>query len=165
MLVLHGPNLNLLGEREPAVYGRTTLREINHRIRVRARALGGTVKAFQSNWEGRLVDLLHQHRRWADVLIINPGALTHTSYVLRDAIEAVRIPAFEVHLSDIRKREPWRRRSVVRAVCKRQISGLGVESYLTALDAAAVLHSPLREGIVPTKRRKTREVPIRAAKR
>jgi 3-dehydroquinate dehydratase-2 len=134
LLVLHGPNLNLLGEREPEVYGRMSLRELNASIIVHCRANGIRVKCFQSNHEGRIVDLLHAHRRWADGVVINPGALTHTSYVVRDAVAGIRLPTVEVHLSDIHRREEFRKVSVVEPVCAKQISGKGMNSYLEGID-------------------------------
>ena len=137
VLVMHGPNLNLLGEREPDVYGRLTLAELDAQVAARARELGLTVKTFQSNHEGALIDRLHEERRWAQGLVINPGAYTHYSYALRDAIAAVKMRAFEVHLSDIHKREPFRRISVITEVCEAQISGKGVGSYLEALERLA----------------------------
>ena len=109
VLVLHGPNLNLLGEREPEVYGRTTLAEVDRMIKAEGRRRGLTVRCFQRNGEGELIDLLHAQRRWADAVVINPGAYTHYSYALRDALAAIAKPCAEVHLSDIRKREAWRR--------------------------------------------------------
>lgn len=133
VLVLHGPNLNLLGEREPEVYGRTTLAQLDGMIRVEARRLGLAARAFQRNGEGELIDLIHRHRRWADGIVINPGAYTHYSYALRDALAAVAKPAVEVHLSDIRRREPWRRVSVVADVCSHRIMGKGPLGYLEAL--------------------------------
>lgn len=134
ILVLHGPNLNLLGEREPAVYGKGTLAQLNARLRARARAGKIRLKIFQANGEGALIDLMHRHRKWARGLIFNPGAYTHYSYALRDAVSACQIPTIEVHLSDIMKREAFRRRSVVAPVCLAQISGKGFGSYLEALD-------------------------------
>ena len=134
VLVLHGPNLNLLGEREPEVYGRVTLADLDAELKRRAKRMGVSLRIFQSNSEGALVDWLHAQRRWADALIINPGGLTHFSYVLRDAIEGIRIRAIEVHLSDVQKRELFRRVSVVREVCETQISGLGPGSYYAALE-------------------------------
>jgi 3-dehydroquinate dehydratase-2 len=133
VLVLHGPNLNLLGEREPQVYGKTTLAEIDRSVREEAAALGVSVRCFQRNGEGELLDLLHSRRNWADGLLINPGAYTHYSYALRDAIAAVALPAIEVHLSDIRKRETFRRKSVVRAVCVGRVMGKGPAGYAEAL--------------------------------
>jgi 3-dehydroquinate dehydratase-2 len=137
VLVVNGPNLNLLGEREPDVYGRLTLREIETRIRAKARELGVFVTFYQSNHEGELIDYLHRMREWADAIVINPAAYTHYSYALRDAIAAIAKPAIEVHLSDIKNREPFRATSVIADVCVAQISGLGVESYLRALERLA----------------------------
>ena len=133
VLVLHGPNLNLLGERETAVYGRNTLASLDLRIRAEAGRLGLRVRIFQRNGEGQLIDLLHKYRRWADAIVFNPGAYTHYSYALRDAVAAVNKPCAEVHLSDIKKREPFRRVSVIAPVCAFQIAGRGQESYLAAL--------------------------------
>ncbi len=137
ILVLHGPNLNLLGEREPEVYGTMTLAALNALLRRRARTLGATLKIFQSNGEGQLIDLIHKHRHWAQGLIFNPGAYTHYSYALRDAVAASQIPTVETHLSDIKKREPFRRRSVITPVCLKMICGLGAGSYLKALELLA----------------------------
>lgn len=134
VLVINGPNLNLLGEREPSVYGTTTLADVNARIEARAKELGASTKFFQSNHEGALIDTLQAERAWAEGLIINPGAFTHYSYALRDAIASVRMRAYEVHLSDIQAREPWRKVSVIAEVCEAQISGKGVGSYLEALE-------------------------------
>lgn len=134
ILVLHGPNLNLLGEREPEVYGKATLAELNAALKRRARAKKVRLKIFQANGEGALIDLIQRHRKWAAALIFNPGAYTHYSYALRDAVSGCQIPTIEVHLSDIKKREPFRRRSVLAPVCLAQISGKGFGSYLEALD-------------------------------
>ncbi|HIP99132.1 TPA: type II 3-dehydroquinate dehydratase [Candidatus Bipolaricaulota bacterium] len=134
ILVLHGPNLNLLGEREPQVYGRMTLEELNRAIAEFAANQGVEVRIFQSNHEGTLIDLLHEHRRWAEGIVINPGALTHYSYALRDAIAAVGIPAVEVHLSDIHSREPFRQVSVIKDVCIAQLVGKGLGSYLEGIE-------------------------------
>jgi len=129
ILVLHGPNLNLLGERDPSVYGTTTLVEIDRGLKREGARLGARVRAFQRNGEGELIDLLHAQRRWADGLLINAGAYTHYSYALRDAIAAVALPAFEVHLSDIRKREAFRRKSVIRSVGVGCVMGTGPAGY------------------------------------
>lgn len=137
ILVLHGPNLNLLGEREPEIYGTMTLKELNAEIERFALQRGVEVRIYQSNHEGELIDLIHEHRRWADGIVINPGALTHYSYALRDAVAAVSIPTVEVHLSDIDRREPFRRGSVIKEVCLGQISGKGLQSYLLGIDLLA----------------------------
>jgi 3-dehydroquinate dehydratase-2 len=133
ILVLHGPNLNLLGEREPSVYGKTTLKELDALIKKRA-GRRAKIRIFQSNHEGALIDLIHKHRKWAAGLVFNPGAYTHYSYALRDAVQGSRIPTIEVHLSDIHKREEFRRVSVIAPVCLAQITGKGVDSYLEALE-------------------------------
>ena len=135
LLVLHGPNLNLLGEREPDVYGHVTLIQINAELQRRARAAGWGFKALQSNSEGVLVDRLQAERRWATGILFNPGALTHTSYVLAETVAALGIPTIEVHLSDIRAREPWRRVSRIASSCLSQISGEGAESYYAGFEA------------------------------
>lgn len=131
--VVHGPNLNLLGERNPEQYGAGSLEGLNNDIREYA-SLRHDLRFFQSNHEGALIDYLHEHRTWADGFVINPGALTHYSYALRDAIEAVNTPCVEVHLSDIGQREDFRKVSVTRAVCVAQIKGKGHQSYLDAID-------------------------------
>jgi 3-dehydroquinate dehydratase-2 len=137
VLVMNGPNLNLLGEREPSIYGAGTLANLEAQLRTKARELGIELRMFQSNHEGALIDRLHAERQWMEGLIINPGALTHTSYPLREAIWAVKVRAIEVHLSDIRRREAFRRVSVVKRVCEAQISGKGFRSYLEALERLA----------------------------
>ncbi len=134
ILLLNGPNLNLLGEREPQIYGTTTLAELEQMVQKRARELGVGLRAFQSNHEGALIDELHQSRRWANGVIFNPGAFTHSSYALRDAIASTRLRVVEVHLSDITKREPWRRVSVLAEVCAHRIMGKGTAGYLEALE-------------------------------
>src|SRR4051812_19957905 len=113
ILLLNGPNLNLLGEREPEIYGKTTLAELEQMVQARGQELGHTVRAFQSNHEGALIDELHQSRKWANGVIFNPGAFTHYSYALRDAIASTKLRVVEVHLSDVARREPWRRVSVI----------------------------------------------------
>jgi 3-dehydroquinate dehydratase-2 len=134
ILVVHGPNLNLLGEREPGIYGTLTLGEIDRRIREAAGRLSATVRCYQANGEGEIIDFLHRGRKWAQGLLINPAAYTHYSIAIRDAIAAVGLPAVEVHLSDIRRREAFRRKSVIRAVCLAQVSGLGWRSYTVGLE-------------------------------
>ncbi|MFQ5577894.1 MAG: type II 3-dehydroquinate dehydratase [Anaerolineae bacterium] len=135
ILLLHGPNLNLLGTREPDVYGTLTLEEINRRIIVAAAERGVTVRAAQSNSEGALVDALHSAANWADGVIFNPGAYTHTSIALRDAIAATGLKVVEVHLSNVHAREPFRQTSLLAPVCAGQISGFGWHSYRLGLDA------------------------------
>lgn len=133
-LVLNGPNLNLLGERQPDLYGSATLEDIVKELHEHAEDLGVQITHVQSNHEGELIEALHDARRWAAGVIINPAALTHYSYALRDAIASTDLPAVEVHLTDISKRENWRRISVTRDACIDQIVGHGGEGYLMALD-------------------------------
>jgi 3-dehydroquinate dehydratase II len=136
ILVIHGPNLNLLGTREPQVYGQTSLAEIDHELRQRAMAAGHELETFQSNHEGALVDCIQQRGTQAAVLIINPGAYTHTSIAIRDAILAVGLPVIEVHLSNIYRREPFRRRSYLADITLGQGAGRGSYSDRGALQAA-----------------------------
>jgi len=137
VVVLHGPNLNLLGEREPQLYGRTTLAELDARIAARAAELGLTVRCYQSNHEGSLIDFIQQERKWAQGLVINAGALTHYSWALRDAVAATGLPCIEVHISDVSRRETWRQFSVFEDVRKGLVAGKGVGSYLEALELLA----------------------------
>ena len=135
ILVLHGPNLNLLGTREPGIYGTTTLAEVNEALQRSAEQFGIEVRTLQSNHEGDLVDAVQEARSWADGILINPAAYTHTSVALRDVISAVGLPTVEVHLSNIHAREPFRRRSLVAPVCVGQVAGFGAASYLHGLQA------------------------------
>ena len=136
ILVIHGPNLNLLGTREPQVYGQTSLAEINQDLRRRAMEAGYELETFQSNHEGALIDCIQQRGAQAALLMINPGAYTHTSIAIRDAILAVGIPVIEVHLSNIHRREPFRRQSYLADIALGQVVGFGPYSYVLALQAA-----------------------------
>ncbi len=137
VLVLNGPNLNLLGRREPGVYGRLDLAEIIRRLVEAGKGLNLEVRAFQSNHEGALIDALHEAQDWAGGVIFNPGAYTHTSIALRDAIAAIAIPVIEVHLSNVHAREEFRRISLLAPVCAGTIAGFGWRSYLLGLHALA----------------------------
>ena len=133
ILVLHGPNLNLLGTREPEVYGSMTMEDINVKLVEQGHALGVEVTCQHSNSEGSLIDILHDACTWADGVIFNPGGYTHTSVALRDAVSAIGIPVVEVHLSNVYAREEFRHKSLLSAVCKGKITGFGWRSYKLAL--------------------------------
>ena len=137
ILVLHGPNLNLLGTREPEIYGRLTLAEINETLKVRAKELGvDEINFLQSNFEGELVEAVQKARGRYDFILLNAAALTHYSIALRDAIAAIPVPVIEIHLSNIHKREEFRHKSVIAPVVMGQICGFGIDSYISALEIA-----------------------------
>ncbi len=133
ILVINGPNLNLLGEREPEIYGNDTLEELMTWLETSSDGRNHNFKFYQSNHEGVLIDAIHDERQWANGMIINAGALSHYSYAIRDAISSIGIPTVEVHLSDIMEREDFRKISVIKDVCVRQVYGLGKKSYLEGL--------------------------------
>ena len=137
ILVLHGPNLNLLGQREPGVYGTATLADVDAAIQAHAAARGVRAECRQSNHEGMLIDAIQGAAgQGFAAIVINPGAFTHYSYAIRDAIAAVALPVVEVHLSNVHGREPFRQRSVIAGACRGQIAGFGAHSYVLGLDAA-----------------------------
>lgn len=139
ILFLNGPNLNLLGQREPAVYGRTTLAEIEARVRKRAGEVGAEIEFRQTNVEGELINWIQDAKGAFDAIVLNAAAYTHTSVALRDAIAAVGVPTIEIHLSNIHAREEFRHKSLMAPVCRGQIAGFGAMSYVLAVDAAVNL--------------------------
>ena len=133
VLVINGPNLNLLGNRKPNIYGKETLEELMMWLENLTISSNHNFKFYQSNHEGEIIDVLHDERHWAEGILINAGAYSHYSYAIRDAIEAIEIPTVEIHLTDTHKREDFRQKSVLSSVCKETISGLGKNSYLEGL--------------------------------
>ncbi len=146
LLVIHGPNLNMLGRREPEVYGTLSLAEIDRRLQAYAGEAGLELRILQSNSEGTIIDAIQEATGWADGLVINPGAYTHYSYAIRDAIAGAGLPAVEVHLSNVHAREPFRHSSVIAPVCLGQIVGFGWRSYRLGLDALALYLRDLASG-------------------
>lgn len=144
ILVLNGPNLNLLGQREPGVYGTTTLQEIEAMMRKRTDSLGVEMKFLQSNIEGELVSWIQGARNHYDFIILNAAAYTHTSVAIRDAIAAVGVPTIEVHLSNTQAREEFRHTSMIAPVCRGIIAGFGMSSYLVAIDACVIINAASR---------------------
>jgi len=142
ILYLNGPNLNLLGTREPEKYGRTTLAEIEARVRQRAADLGATIDFRQTNVEGELVNWIQEAKGNFDWIVLNAAAYTHTSIALRDAIAAVQVPTIEIHLSNVHAREEFRHKSLIAPVCRGQITGFGAHSYVLALEAAVSGNQP-----------------------
>ncbi len=137
VLILHGPNLNLLGQREPETYGSLTLDQINEKLTAAGKELGVEVQAKQSNIEGELINILHDAQDWASGVVFNPGAYTHTSVALRDAVAGISIPVIEVHLSNVYGREEFRHKSLLAPVCMGKITGFGWRSYLYGLEEIA----------------------------
>lgn len=148
ILVIHGPNLNMLGSREPDIYGRQTLDEINAGLTVQAEKLDLQLETFQSNYEGQIVEKIQQARNTFDGLLINPAAYTHTSVAIRDAIMMLDIPVVEIHLSNIKKREPFRHTSLISDIVHAQIAGFGPHGYVLALDGLSQILSDLNQAFI-----------------
>ena len=142
ILFLNGPNLNLLGTREPEVYGRTTLKDIEAKVRDRAAKFGAEIDFRQTNLEGELVAWIQQSKGIYNVIVLNAAAYTHTSIALRDAISAVGVPTIEIHLSNVHAREEFRHKSLIAPVCKGVIAGFGAESYVLAVEASVTVNAP-----------------------
>lgn len=142
--LIHGPNLNLLGLREPDIYGTDTFADINRKIEEHARQIGLEVRISQSNHEGEIIDTIHQAVSWAQGIVINPAAYTHYSHAIADALRGVRLPAIEVHLTNVQAREEWRRHSVISPAVVGSIAGFGTHSYLLALDAVKAIILQMR---------------------
>lgn len=145
IVVIHGPNLNLLGKREPGIYGTLTLEEINNCLLDHAKEIGVDLRTIQSNSEGKLVDAIQEAGRWSDGLVINAAAYTHTSVAIRDAISAVYLPAVEVHLSNVHAREPFRQKSLIAPVCLGVVAGFGWRSYLLGMDGLVAHLKDIKE--------------------
>jgi 3-dehydroquinate dehydratase-2 len=157
ILLVNGPNLNLLGEREPEIYGTATLGDVEEMVRQACAGWDVRIQAFQSNQEGEILDFIQQHRKRARGIVINPGALTHTSHALHDCLKAVSLPAVEVHLSNVHAREEFRRTSVVAPACRGQISGLGVRGYILAAEwLCAETAAPVKAAPAPPRSRARR---------
>ncbi len=150
ILLIHGPNLNLLGRREPQIYGTAGLDEINRRMQRTAEENGAELRVFQSNSEGALIDAIHEACNWADGIVINPGAYGHYSYAMRDALAAVALPTIEVHLSNVYAREEFRYKSVISAVVIGSICGLGWRSYLCAMESLIGILSDREQAARPS---------------
>jgi 3-dehydroquinate dehydratase-2 len=157
ILLVNGPNLNLLGEREPEIYGTATLADVEEMVRQACAGWDVRIQAFQSNHEGEILDFIQEHRKRARGVVVNPGALTHTSHALHDCLKAVNLPAVEVHLSNVYAREDFRRTSVVAPACRGQISGLGVRGYILAAEwLCAETAAPVKAAAPPPRRRARR---------